>query len=135
MGTGLVSQKSEAPTCPPPPSLAPINPQPGGWLCPGDINYGQELAGAGGHAKAPSPRRVLQHLFVSPLPTREGCEQGRRQRSQISMPAPINAISFFHAYELIDFFFFFCCCYLSVYVMSELCTTEPFNVQKRALLP
>lgn len=86
--------------------------------------------------KMPSPHRVLQHLFVSLSLMREGCERGRRQRSQISMPAPINAISFFHAYELIDFFFlFFWCCYLSVYVMSELCTTEPFNVQKRALLP
>lgn len=109
-----------------PSSHAWINPQP----APEIPLMGRSWRGG---AKAPSPRRVLQHPFVSLLPAPEGREPGRRQRSQISTPAPINAISFFHAYELIDFFF--CCCYLSVYVMSELCTTEPFNVQKRALLP
>lgn len=63
-GPGLLAdnQPREAPICVPTPLLAPINPQPSGWasplslaglgcagLCPGDTNYGQELAGGRRH--------------------------------------------------------------------------------------
>lgn len=110
MGSGVVNQNQpwEGPTGVTTP-LAPINlSRVGGHPCISrcalvTLNTGRSWQGGEG---AISPLRVLHHPFVSPLPAREGCTRGRSQRSQISMAAPINAISSFHAYELIDFFFF-----------------------------